>query len=389
MNRGGMSASQWPSATDMAKTIGERGAPSWRWRPLARRLHRWFGLLAVLWLLPLALTGSAITFYDELDRWLNPDWRTVAASDAPPALDRALAAASQHLPGFTARFLDRPNRADESITIVGSAPIDGGEVVSVQLFADPRDGSLLGWRETEVLSFDRRHLMDTLYALHMDLMLGPVMVWILGLMALFWIIDHIIATALSFPALAKWRASFAVAGRGFSLRWLFDLHRAGGLWLFAITFVLAVTSLTLTWHEETRDATRLLVPVSDRLHYAFPVQPVTAPVIGVEQAVALAGGTVDSVVLLHRYGVYGVRRFDERDMDGYGRLWVYVSMTDGRLLGSRHDRGQGAGDLFFAWQYPLHSGKGLGLPGRILVLLAGLATAGLCITGLWLWWRRR
>lgn len=140
------------------------------------------------------------------------------------------------------------------------------------------------------------------------------MVWILGLMALFWIIDHIIATALSFPALAKWRASFAVAGRGFSLKWLFDLHRAGGLWLFAIT---------LTWHEETRAAARLLVPVSERLHDAFPPQPVAAPTIGVEQAVALAGGVADSVVLLHRYGVYGVRRFDERDMDGYGRLWVY------------------------------------------------------------------
>lgn len=373
----------------MAKITGERGAPSWRWRPLARRLHRWFGLLAVLWLLPLALTGSAITFYDELDRWLNPDWRTVALSDNPPALDRALAAASQQLPGFTARFVDIPNRAGDSIAIVGSAPMGGGEAVSVQLFADPRDGSLLGWRETEVLSFDRRHLMDTLYALHMDLMLGPVMVWILGLMALFWIIDHIIATALSFPALAKWRASFAVGGRGFSLKWLFDLHRAGGLWLFPITFILAVTSLTLTWHEETRDAARLLVPVSERLHYGFPVLPVAAPAIGVEQAVAFAGGGVDSVVLLPRYGVYGVRRFDDRDMDGYGRLWVYVSMMDGRLLGSRHDRGEGGGDLFFAWQYPLHSGKGLGLPGRILVLLAGLATAGLCITGLWLWWRRR
>lgn len=389
MNRGGMSVCQSPSATDMAKTIGKWGAPSWRWRPLARSLHRWFGLMAVLWLLPLALTGSAITFYDELDRWLNPDWRTVAASDGPPALDRALAAASQHLPGFTARFVDIPNRADDSIAIVGSASLNGGEAVSVQLFADPRDGSLLGWRETEVLSFDRRHLMDTLYALHLDLMLGPVMVWILGLMALFWIIDHIIATALSFPALAKWRASFAVAGRGFSLKWLFDLHRAGGLWLFPITFVLAVTSLTLTWHEETRDAARLLVPVSERLHYGFPVQPVAAPLVGMEQAVAVVGGRADSVVPLHRYGVYGVRRFDERDMDGYGRLWVYVSMMDGRLLGSRHDRGEGMGDLFFAWQYPLHSGKGLGPPGRVLVLLAGLATSGLCITGLWLWWRRR
>lgn len=389
MNRAATFVCRLPSATEMGKAVGETGAASWRWRPLVRRLHRWFGLLAVLWLLPLALTGSAITFYDELDRWLNPDWRTVSFHDSPSALDQALVAASQYLPGFTARFLDIPNRAGDAIAMIGTAEIGGGEAVSVQLFADPRDGSVLGWRQTEVLSFDRRHLMDTLYALHMDLMLGPVVAWVLGLMALFWIIDHVIAAALSFPARAKWRASFVVAGRGFSLKWLFDLHRAGGLWLFPVTLILAVTSLTLVWHEQTRDAARLLIPVSERLHEHFPSHSVSKPDVSLERAVALAGGQADSVVLLHRLGVYGVRLFDERDMDDYGRLWVYVSMVDGSIAGRRHDRGEGAGDLFFAWQYPLHSGKGLGMVGRVLVLFAGLATAGLCLTGLWLWWRRR
>lgn len=380
---------RFPSATEMVATDREKGAPSRRWRLWARRFHRWFGLLALLWLLPLALTGSTITFYEELDRWLNPDWRLVPVTEAPPALDNALAAAIQHVPGLRVRFIDLPNRPDQTIAMVGSAPLASGDPVSVQLFADPRDGSVLGWREMERFSLDRRHLMDTLYALHMDLMLGPVMVWILGLMSLFWIIDHGVATVLSFPALAKWRASFAMAGRRFSLKWMFDLHRAGGLWLVPITLVLAVTSLTLTWHEETRDAVRLLVPVSERLHEDFPAAPAGPPAVGLEQAVALAGGTVDSIVLLHRVGAYGVRLFDERDIDGLGRLWVYVAMTDGTIIGTRHDRGDGLGDLFFAWQYPLHSGKALGLPGRVLVLLAGLATAGLCFTGLWLWWRRR
>jgi uncharacterized iron-regulated membrane protein len=84
-----------------------------------------------------------------------------------------------------------------------------------------------------------------------------------------------------------------------------------------------------------------------------------------------------------------VRSFDARDIDDLGRLWTYVSMVDGRVLGQRHDNGSSAGDTFFAWQYPLHSGRAFGLPGQALVSAAGIGTTLLCVTGVWLWWRRR
>jgi uncharacterized iron-regulated membrane protein len=64
-------------------------------------------------------------------------------------------------------------------------------------------------------------------------------------------------------------------------------------------------------------------------------------------------------------------------------------MTDGRPIARRHDNGASAGDQFFAWQYPLHSGKAFGLPGRWIVFVSGLLTALLVVSGLMLWWRRR
>ena len=42
-------------------------------RRALRMWHRWFGLAAGLWLLLLAITGSAITYYEELDHALNGD----------------------------------------------------------------------------------------------------------------------------------------------------------------------------------------------------------------------------------------------------------------------------------------------------------------------------
>lgn len=365
-----------------------------RWRPALKAWHRWFGLGAALWLLLLALTGSVIAFYDELDRALNPDWRGVAVAGAAPKVpvDAALSKVATALPGFSPRMVDLPEQAGHTIAMIGSMTLDGEEVPA-QAFIDAEGRTVLGWRQMGVLALDRRHLMDTIYGLHVELLLGEMAAWLLGLLALLWMLDHLAALILSFPSRARWREAFLIKGRGFNLRWLFDLHRASGLWLYPATFILALTGLTLTWHEETRWVARWATPVSERLHVSMPPWPAPADPIGADQALstvaAVTKARADSLMLLPRQGVYGVRSFDARDLDGMGRLWTYVDMADGRIVGQRHDNGEGPGDAFFAWQYPLHSGKVLGLPGRIIVAAAGVATAGLCLTGVFLWAKRR
>lgn len=364
------------------------GSPVRRW---LRLWHRWFGLVAAVWLLLLALTGAPIVFYDELDRWLNPDWRTSSYGGGPVAAQAALEEAHAAL-AFEPRYVDLPDRPGQSIIMTGEAPAGPGqEAEPIQVFSHPDTGAVLGWRRSGVLAFDRRHVMDALYGLHTDLMMGERMAWFLGLVALAWTLDHVVAAVLAVPRLAKWREAFLVGGRGRNLRRIFDLHRAPGLWFMPVTLVLAFTGLTLAWHEETRFVARLFAPVSERLHVDFPIKD-AAPAITLDQALAAVAGqtgaAADSVLVLKRQGVYGVRTFDPRDLDGMGRLWTYVSTSDGAILGQRHDNGEGPGDTFFAWQYPLHSGKGLGLWGRWLVFTGGLATVAICATGIWLFARR-
>lgn len=367
-----------------------------RWRSVLRVWHRWFGLGASLWLLLLALTGSAITFYDELDTWLNPDLRTVDAAAAVTgvavSVEVALRNAQAALPGFEPRHVDLPNVAGETVWMLGRVVDDAG-VRGVQVFVHPFDGQVLGWREIEHLALDRRHLMDVLYGLHIDLMLGPMMTWLLGLVALLWVFDHVAALLLAVPRRIAWRDAFRVAGQPGSGRRRLDLHRAPGMWLLALTFVMALTGVTLAWPDASRDAVRLVSPVSERLDFSFPETSDAMRAVDADQAIALGArdkdAQVDSLRVLPHVGAYAVRTFHPRDLDDQGRMWTYVSMADGRILGRRHDNGDSPGDLFFAWQYPLHSGKAFGLAGRIAVCIAGLVTAALCITGLWLWWRRR
>ena len=261
----------------------------------------------------------------------------------------------------------------------------------VMLRLDPGDGRVLSWRDSGRLSLDRRHLMDMVYGLHVDLLLGAWVTWAFGLVSLLWVLDHALALVLAIPRVSRWRDAFTIAGRKGSLRRLFDLHRAPGMWAFPITFVLAVTGVTLAWPDDSRTLMRAVAPVSERLHESWPDVAPPARSISMEQAMAIVAprSRIDSLRPLPEHRVYAVRTFDPRDPDHQGRLWTYVSMTDGRMIASRHDNGEGAGDAFFAWQYPLHSGQAFGLAGRLAVFAGGLATMVLCGTGVVLWIRRR
>lgn len=363
-----------------------------RGRRALRLWHRWFGLIAGLWLFLLAVTGSAITYYEELDQALNPDLRTAAEASgrtSPEPVTAAVAGAQAALSDFQPRHIDLPDRSGETIWMIGSATIEGRRA-GVQVFAHPQTGEVVGWRESGRLSLHRHHLPDLFYGLHVDLLVAPWVTAVFGFVSLLWLIDHGLSLVLAIPRLALWREAFWVRGRTGSLRWLYDWHRAPGVWMFPVTFVLALTGVTLAWPELSREAVRTLSPISERLDFGFPDRPVTTPRLSIEQAMARVAPAdeIDSLRPMPAKGVYAIRTFDPRDVDYQGRLWTYVDMADGRIVGRRHDVGEGPGDAFFAWQYPLHSGQAFGEIGRLLVFLGGVVPAALCVTGLLLWLRR-
>ena len=63
--------------------------------------------------------------------------------------------------------------------------------------------------------------------------------------------------------------------------------------------------------------------------------------------------------------------------------------ADGRLLGERQPWKGTAADIFVQAQFPLHSGRILGIPGRVLISFMGVVVAMLSVTGVIIWWRKR
>ena len=92
------------------------------------------------------------------------------------------------------------------------------------------------------------------------------------------------------------------------------------------------------------------------------------------------------------FGVLGVGFFEpggEHGDGGLGNPWLYFDDQSGDLLGDDVPGKGTAGDIFLQAMYPLHSGRIIGLPGRILVSGLGLAVSILCVTGVVIWIRKR
>jgi uncharacterized iron-regulated membrane protein len=92
------------------------------------------------------------------------------------------------------------------------------------------------------------------------------------------------------------------------------------------------------------------------------------------------------------FGIYGVTFFEpghEHGDGGLGNPSLFFEGKDGAAAGANIPGSGSAGDIFMQAQFPLHSGRILGLPGRIMISMMGLLVAMLSVTGVIVWQKKR
>ena len=92
--------------------------------------------------------------------------------------------------------------------------------------------------------------MPFIYDLHWRLALGDIGQWVLGVIALAWTIDCFAAFYLTLPQTTasfwrRWKPAWLIKRSGGFYRLNFDLHRAPGLWLWALLFIFAWSSVMM------------------------------------------------------------------------------------------------------------------------------------------------
>jgi uncharacterized iron-regulated membrane protein len=393
-------------------------------------VHRMAGLITALFLFMAGLTGAIISWDHELDEWLNPDlYRVASRGPYRPAAEMASAIQrwdSRVVPTYWSLSYEEGHSAVFFVRALKDPTT--GRVPTLdynQVFVDPVTAKVLGRRDSRAVSLSTRKLMPFLRKLHYTLHVPPFWgsdrwgYWIMGGVALIWLLDSMVGLYLTLPArprrqtltpgarrfMARWAPAWKIKAGAARYRLHFDLHRAVGLWIWIVLIVLAFTSFSLNLRQEVFFPMLSLVSkTTPRLESHLPKAPLgtvlearhgfEAVMDTARQEAARRGWTTPMSGIFYnaRYGFYNVSFFDRSvggDASNMSLSNLYIDGRDLRVLTANEPWVGTAADVFAQLQLPLHSGRIFGTVGRVVMSVVGLLVAGLSVTGLLIWWRKR
>jgi uncharacterized iron-regulated membrane protein len=388
--------------------------PFWVW------LHRWVGLAMAGFLVVIGLTGSLLAFYPELQRLANPHWFV----DRAPASWLGAGELATRLEAADTRL--RVHRVElqsfEGATRAWVGPRDDpatGKPFALDfeyVVLDPASGAVLDRSRWGSIGTTWRQIVDFVYELHYSLALGMAGVWVLGGLALLWTLDCFVGAYLTLPARAsaapswwsRWKPAWLVKRGAGAYRLNFDLHRAGGLWPWAMLLVFAWSSVYMNlWDTVYTWATRSVMDYRPPWVLQVPLaEPVRDPALSWPQAQAVGERLMAELAAARSFGVgapvslhyeadsasYVYQVQSSLDIADRPRRYMAQVIFDGRSGTLQHvllPRGQYAGNTVSNWLYALHMGNVFGLPYRVFVCVLGLAVAALSVTGVVVWWHKR
>jgi len=397
---------------------------------IALLIHRWAGLLMAGFLILSGLTGAVISWDHELDELLNPHLTRASSHGPSLSLFDLADAIEARDPRARVTFIPLAVEAGDALAFGVDPRVDPAtgrlyELGYNQVFIDPATGGELGRREWgAVWPVTKETFVSFLYKLHYSLHIPEMWgidewgLWVMGGIAILWALDCFVGFYLTLPSKippshaqshpgwwVRWKPSWVVKLSGTSRRINFDFHRAFGLWAWVLLFMLAFTAFSLNLYRELFYPLMSLVtqvtPTPFDLREPSGKHHPIAPAVGFaeilerarqEQAAQGRQEPEGDLSYSQEFGIYTVRFFkpgDDHGAAGVGPPALYFDGSDGRYLGDRQPWKGTAGDLFVQAQFPMHSGRILGLPGRILVSMLGVGTAALSITGVVIWWRKQ
>jgi len=347
----------------------------WRWHFLA-------GLVACPVIFVLAVTGALYVFQPELERFAYSELREVTPRGEPMPIDALVASIP---PECRHGSIEVPTRPTFAVRVW--CPGDGKQ----SAFIDPYSGALLGreiWDDT---------IFGFILKVHWELLLGEngrlVVEW-----ATSWTIVMLLTGAyLWWPSRrggGKWWPRRNVASR----QRLRDLHSVAGAYVLPLLFVISATGLFWTrfagedrWHRVANDP-------ADQVWDAPPKSsaPAGRPRIGFDRAILAAGIDMRdewrgvSIDIgkdpTAAYTVYASSL--DNDTPWHTEI-IFIDAYDGTDLRRVGWSERSTLNQISNAGYAIHVGAIGSWPGRILALVAAIVLAALCVTGPWLWWKRR
>jgi uncharacterized iron-regulated membrane protein len=404
--------------------------------------HRWVGLAIAAFLFLSGITGAVISWDHELDEILNPHLTNATAQGvAKPSLQLAREFEARD-PLARVTYVTMAPEPGHALSLYVEGRIDPATTKPFELgynevFVDPVSGEELGRREWgQVWPITRETFVSFLYKLHYSLHIPEMWgidewgLWLMGGVAILWTLDCFVGFYLTLPPKhrlsrsqpepvrrqlskgqvskgwwSRWRPAWQIKTAGSTYRINFDIHRAFGLWTWGLLFMIAFTGFSLNLYREIflplMSTISQVTPTPFEQRARAPKDRPVEPGVSFEAMTQIASAEarrrgwaepLGAVRYRSDFGMYDVRFFnpgDDHGAAGVGPPILYFDGQSGHNIGDWQPWTGTAADIFVQAQFPLHSGRILGLPGRIIVSVIGLVVAALSVTGVVIWLRKR
>ncbi|WP_027469605.1 PepSY-associated TM helix domain-containing protein [Deefgea rivuli] len=380
-------------------------------------LHRWMGLTITLFLFCAGLTGALLAFNEELDVWLASDLYQIDIPHAAkplPALVLHQRVNAQLAPRAELSFLQLAIPREHALATWVNAKTNPAtkqpfELGFDQVFIDPYTGQIQGAREWNEFGFSLNTLMPFLYRFHYTFAIPEWGVLTMGIVALIWMFDCFVGAYLTFPKgrpfVEKWRPAWKIKTAASFHRINLDLHRASGLWLWAVLLIFAWSSVAFNLREQVYYPVMKSFTTFQQDVWSLPPQALSKGEVKLNWPQALAHaeqamqhlaqergftvGQAERMFYLPEQNMYAYRVKTSLDVGELAMSDIAINAASGERVGYSLPSSIAAGDTITSWLYALHMAKVWGMPYRIFVCILGLMVAALTATGLILWWKKR
>ncbi|OAI10284.1 peptidase M4 [Methylomonas koyamae] len=376
-------------------------------RKLWLDVHLYLGLIAGAVLTVVGLTGSFAVFFVELQEILNPELALVST----PVEDRKklhsldeMVDAAESVKPLGSRFfkLYYPRKPDIAYKFLYFIRDDkqakNGD--GYYIFVDPYTAKVNG---TQLYYLKDRYwgrpIVGFIMQLHWCLLQGRTGADINGILAAISIISVLTGLILWWPLTGKFKQALTFKRNASAVRFNFDLHKTFGFYSAIVLLPVLFSGVYFNLPEHVNVLVKLFSPANRPTAFnTIPAEVRSKPPHAGQQALSLS---IVEAIVQERYpagrlwmldgpkspeGVYKIMKKDVTELSRFiGYRDVAVDQYSGEILKVYDSGGGSAGDVLLDWQWPLHSGHAFGWPGRILVLLSGLACPVLFVTGVIRW----
>jgi len=392
-----------------------------------QQLHLWVGLILLLPLVMMGITGAVLVYAHDIEHLLGqagPEAKTAGEWQSAAKLIEAARAANSE-PGripIAVRWpievgepaavrLSRPGMASErpqfrggqqggqqagqatGAPAQGRVPTQSPFAGSLQILIDPVSLQVL--QTQQAMTGWVRFFHD----LHGHIFIpGGVGREIVGWLGVAMLVLGCSGLYLWWPKPGQWKAAFTVRRKAKGLRLNRELHGAIGIWSLVIFMLVNFTGVYLAFPQQISAAVNTVWPGRDMRAAMFQarVEPMrgTAP-MDVDEAVELARTRVPGTRFLNAFlsvrpdQALRVGLIRPGHEEGAPIITVIVDPYRKSVVDVFDPQAMSTGEKIIAWQRALHYGIGLGGVYKFLVFVSGVIIPIFAVTGFLMWWIKR